>query len=148
MHPHRPRYEPIMAPPARPGRWRVRLAMVAGALLLSYALFTIGQVRYLDANGVTTQAEVVDRQLGGRSDFVRVRVSSGEEMNLWAWEGSPQVGETMTVVHLRESDWAKDARAFAPEGSVWPDLWLGALFLGGALWQHRRTRRTSKTGGY
>ncbi|WP_148710006.1 hypothetical protein [Micromonospora sp. M71_S20] len=119
------------------------MAAAAGVLLLLFALFTVGQGLYLNANGVTTQAEVVDGRHGGRSDFVRVRVSSGDETNLWAWKGSPEVGETMTVVHLQESNWAKDARVFAPEGSIWPDLWLGVLFLGGALWQHRRTRRPS-----
>ncbi|MEU4642954.1 hypothetical protein [Micromonospora sp. NPDC023814] len=138
-----PRYEPIMVPPARPGRWRMWLAALVGTLLLVSALFTVGQALYLNENGVTTQAEVVDTRLGGRADFVRVRVGSGQETNLWAWAGSPRVGVTIPVVYLAESNWAKDARVFAPEWRIWPNLGLGLLFLGGALLERRRIPRTS-----
>lgn len=133
MYSSQPRYEPIMIPPARPGRWRMWLAAFIGALLLVSALLTVGQALYLNENGVTTQAEIVDTRLGGRADFVRVRVSAGQETNLWAWSGSPEVGAMAPVVYLAESNWAKDARAFAPGWRIWPNLGLSLSFLVGAL---------------
>ncbi|MER5700334.1 hypothetical protein ABT023_00010 [Micromonospora sp. NPDC002296] len=138
-----PRYEPIMVPPARPGRWRVWLTALFGALLLFFALLTVGQALYLNENGVITQAEIVDTRLGGRADFVRVRVSSGQETNLWAWAESPKVGATVSVVYLAESNWAKDARVFAPGWRIWPNLGMSLLFLVGALLERRRISRTS-----
>jgi hypothetical protein len=117
------------------------LAASTSALLLAAGLFTAGKGLYLNANGVTAQAEVVDVDLGGRSDFVRVRFSPGQETNLWAWTGSPQVGTTVPVVYLEERNWAKDARVFAPEWFLWWSFGGALLFAFSVPWERRRYAR-------
>ncbi|MEV0325436.1 hypothetical protein AB0H63_03165 [Micromonospora echinospora] len=136
-----PRYEPIMVSPAKPRPWRVWGAAAASALLLAAGLFTVGKGLYLNANGVTTQAKVVDVNRGGRLNFVRVRLSSGQETNLWAWTGSPQVGTTMPVVYLEERNWAKDARVFAPKWDLWWLFGFGLLSAFSVPLERRRFAR-------
>ncbi|MFI6226451.1 hypothetical protein ACIBCR_03915 [Micromonospora echinospora] len=117
------------------------LAASVSALLLALGLFTVGKGLHLNANAVTTEAEVVDVDLGGRSDFVRVRFSSGQETNLWAWTGSPQVGTTMLVDYVEDPHWARDARVLAPKADLWLRFGMGLWFAGGTLWERRRYAR-------
>ncbi|SCL34869.1 hypothetical protein GA0074692_3945 [Micromonospora pallida] len=113
-------------------------AAAASALLLAAGLFTVGKGLYLNANGVTTQAEVVDVDLGSRSDFVRVRFSSGQKTNLWAWTGSPQVGTTVSVDYVEDLNWARDARVFAPKWQLWLTFGLGLWWAAVAIPMERR----------
>ncbi|MEH0970246.1 hypothetical protein V6U77_03800 [Micromonospora sp. CPCC 205546] len=131
---------PFTANPRR----RMLALVLSGALLVTWALFTIGQGLYLSANGVSTPAEVVRARHVGRSDLVRVRLASGHETELWAWKGTPGVGERMTVVYLEERDWARDAEAFAPMRRIWAGLGMGIWLLVVALversWRARQAR--------
>jgi hypothetical protein len=131
----RPRYEPIMAPPTDRGMgiWRILVASLVGTLLVLFGLVTVGQGVYFNTNGITAQAVVVDARYGGRADFVRVRLASGRETNLWAWTGSPAVGTTISVVYLEDQNRAKDARVFVPARHLWLGFGAGAWFLGAAL---------------
>jgi hypothetical protein len=117
---------------------------VGGALLICWALFTIGQGLYLGANGVSTPAEVVDARQAGRSKSVTVRLASGHETKLWAWDGTPRTGEKMTVVYLEERDWARDAESFAPMTRIWVGLgmgiWLIVVGLVERSWRARQAR--------
>ncbi|MDG4801080.1 hypothetical protein [Micromonospora sp. WMMD980] len=143
-HPHRMaaphrRYEPIMSPLPDPARWRMWMSALVGALLLLFALLTVGQALYLKTNGVTAQATVIDAG-GGRAAFVRVRLSSGREADLWAWAGSPRIGQTMSVVYLKDRNWAKDAGVFAPTWRLWLGFGMAPWFLGKALFDRTRSR--------
>jgi len=122
----RPEFEPIMARPATPVTPYVLAGAVIGAILILSAIVAIGEGFYLNAHGTVTQAEVVAAQRG-KSAFVRVRIpgSPDHEVRLWAWQGSPKVGDTMTVVYDAKDDWAKDARTFVP----WWRMGIGAAGL-------------------
>jgi hypothetical protein len=111
-----PEFEPIMARPATPATPIVLPAAVFGAVLILSAIVAIGQGLYLNSHGTVTQAEVVAAQTRHRGAFLRVRIPGppDHEVNLWAWQGSPTVGQTMTVVYDAKHDWAKDARTFVP----------------------------------
>ncbi|MGR6318812.1 hypothetical protein Q2K19_31940 [Micromonospora soli] len=96
------------------------------AVMVLWGMFTVGQALWLNANGSTRQAQVVDVQHHIRSSTVRVQLAdTGDEVNLWAWSGEPKVGTTMTVVYNESHNWAKDARAFAPTGRLWSGFGIG-----------------------
>ncbi|MFI7573762.1 hypothetical protein [Micromonospora sp. NPDC049497] len=121
------------------------LFALAGALLVGLGLFTLGKATYIDAHGVTGRAEVV-ASTGGRTAFVRVRLASGRETNLWAWTGTPAPGTTIEVVHVEERNWTRDARVFAPAWKLWLDFGLGLGFLAGAQVERvRRARREARS---
>jgi hypothetical protein len=109
--------------------WQVWLGVLVSAALLVLALVTAVRANQLDANGVTGQAEVVAVNLGTRADFVRVRLESGREVDLWVWSGRPEVGTTMAVVYLEDGSRVKQAGTFLPR-SFWGSL-LGTVAFGG-----------------
>jgi hypothetical protein len=119
-------------------------ASIVGACALLLGLFTVAKAVYLDGHGTTIRAEVVDAHYGGRAEVVRVRLADppGRVVELWAWRGSPAVGDTLIVVYDSSTGWAKEAGSFAPAWLLWSTSAATVWFLGVAwlmhLWGARR----------
>jgi hypothetical protein len=146
-----PRHVPIMATPVtRVSRHFVGASLV-GVCALLLGLFTVAKAVYLDGHGMTVRAEVVEASLGGRAEVVRVRLADppGRVVKLWAWRGSPAVGQTLTVVYDGGTGWAKEAGSFAPAWLLWSTS-LGAVWFLGVAWfmRPRGARRRLADDGF
>lgn len=100
--------------------------------MLVFALVAAARSIQLDRRGVPGEAEVVAVNFGSRADFVRVRLDSRRQVELWAWSGRPEVGTTIDVVSLPDGSRVKQAGTFLPD-TFWGSLAAAAGFAGAAV---------------